>query len=104
MVGLMLEAGAQTDEEDRNGLTPIQIAAKQGYFDILEEFAENKSNQSVNLRYVSNATGLNALHVAALYGEVDALRVLLTHMPAQMKANEPQNINLALSKVSQPNK
>ena len=51
MVGLMLEAGALTDEEDRNGLTPIQIAAKQGYFDILEEFAENKTSQSVNLRY-----------------------------------------------------
>ena len=50
-------------------------------------------------RYISNATGLNALHVASLYGEVDAIRVLLTHMPAQMKANEPQNLNLALSKV-----
>ena len=52
-----------------------------------------------NFRYMSNATGLNALHIAALYGEVDALRVLLIHMPAQMKANEPQNTNLALSKV-----
>ena len=37
--------------------------------------------------------------MASLYGEVDAIRVLLTHMPAQMKANEPQNLNLALSKV-----
>ena len=93
----MLEAGAPSDEEDRNGLTPVQIAAKQGYYDILEEFAA--CNANVNLRYLSAKTGLNALHVAALYGEVDGMRVLLTHMPAHLKSNEPQNINLALSKV-----
>ena len=51
MVGLMLDAGATSDEEDRNGLTPVAIAAKQGYFDILEEFAANTSNP-VNLRYL----------------------------------------------------
>ena len=47
----MLDAGATSDEEDRNGLTPVAIAAKQGYFDILEEFAANTSNP-VNLRYL----------------------------------------------------
>ena len=55
MVGLMLDAGATSDEEDRNGLTPVAIAAKQGYFDILEEFAANTSNP-VNLRYLRDST------------------------------------------------
>ena len=73
----------------------MHIAAKYGHQGIIEELASNK----VNLRLASRKIGLTALHVAAFFGEAEATRELLTHVPAQVKSELPLNPTFSIAKV-----
>ena len=50
------------------------------------------------MRLVSRKTGLTALHIAAFFGETDAVRDLLTHIPAQSASDLPSTPALGIAK------
>ena len=95
VVKLLLNAGASTLDENKSGFTPVHIAAKFGHSDIIAELAVFPG---VNMRQVSRKLGLNSLHVSSFFGETDATRELLTHVPAQAKSELPENIKVAIAK------
>ena len=82
---LLVEAGASTLDETKQGHTPVHIAAKNGFASILDDFAKH----GVNMRLVSRRSGMTALHMAALFGETDAIRELLTHVPSHLRSELP---------------
>ena len=98
VVRLLLEAGASTSEENRSGHSPLHLAARYGHSDIIDEFAKFPG-AGIDLRQVSRKTGMTPIHVAAFFGEAEATRELLTHVPAQVRSEQPVNHNVALAKV-----
>ena len=85
LVKILLEAGASVSDETKKGHTPLHIAAQNGHVHVINEFAKH----NVNLRMLSRRSGMGASHLAALYGEVEALRELLTHIPSHLKSELP---------------
>ena len=96
VVQILLTAGAAADDENKSGHTPTQLAAKFGHTEIISELAKH----GVNMRLISRKIGLSALHVAAFYGETDATREMLTHVPAQIKSDLPSNMQASIAKVT----
>ncbi len=93
-MALLLKADASVAEETRQGLTPVHVAAKNGFTSLLSDFAKH----GVNMRMVSRRTGLTPIHIAALYGEAEAVRELLTHVPSQLKSELPSSAATSLIK------
>lgn len=94
LVKLLLEAGASVGDETRQGHTPLHIAARNGFPLIINDFVKH----GVNLRMISHRSGMTALHVAAFYGEVDAMRELLVHVPSHLKSEFPASVATSLIK------
>jgi NF-kappa-B inhibitor alpha len=92
VVRRLLVAGADICARDRHGNTPIQIAAREGYQDVVStllepvrenELAQNKhetSHQNIpqNLN-VRNYEGHTCLHVASLHGNRAVMQILLAN-------------------------
>ena len=90
VVKLMLQNGVNPSEENKLGFTPVHLAAKCGHADVFDVFAST----GVSLRMTSSKIGMNALHIAAYYGEEDIVRELFKHIPASTKtdmAKKPEN-------------
>lgn len=85
-VKLLLEAGANPIEENLEGMTPINLAAKVGNSEIL-----NGLKKFMPLNSSSKMTGLTALHIAAFYGKADFCREMLEHVPANIISEIPAN-------------
>ncbi|MGH0177747.1 UNVERIFIED_CONTAM: hypothetical protein FKN15_017461 [Acipenser sinensis] len=72
-VTLLLTKGAPVDVPDKNGFTPIHIAAANGHFRCIELLITN--NADVNH---AASGGQTPLHLACANGNYDCIRILLT--------------------------
>lgn len=68
----MLDAGGDPDVLERNGATPLIVAAMLGHADLVDLLIERKAALDIQ-----NNDGATALHVAALFGHPDAITALL---------------------------
>ena len=63
-------------------------------------YSSNNSDGLTVLRTPSRKLGLTALHVAAFFGEAEATRELLAHIPANAKSEAPLTQATAIDKES----
>ncbi|CAB3407274.1 unnamed protein product [Caenorhabditis bovis] len=83
IVKILLENGANAEDENSHGMTALHLGAKNGFVSILEAFDQNL------WRRCSRKTGLNALHIAAYYGNSDFVNEMLKHVPASIRSEPP---------------
>ncbi|PAV85627.1 hypothetical protein WR25_08242 isoform C [Diploscapter pachys] len=83
IVKILLENGANPEDENAHGMTALHLGAKNGYVSILEAFDKGL------WRRCSRKTGLNALHIAAYYGNSDFVNEMLKHVPASIRSEPP---------------
>ncbi|VDD86933.1 unnamed protein product [Enterobius vermicularis] len=80
---ILLENGANPEEENSHGMTALQLGAKHGFVSILEVFDRSLWKRC------SRKTGLNALHIAAFYGNAEFVIEMLKHIPASSRSEPP---------------
>eukprot|EP01032_Pedospumella_encystans_P024627 gene24627-27848_t len=73
----LLECGAEIDKEDENGLTALLLAASAERTDIVKLLLE----RGANINHVDNKSGLSALAMACIVGDVATVEVLLGFNP-----------------------
>ncbi|CAJ0941647.1 unnamed protein product, partial [Mesorhabditis belari] len=83
IVKILLENGANAEDENSHGMTALHLGAKNGFVSILEAF------DKALWRRCSKKTGLNALHIAAYYGNSDFVNEMLKHVPASIRSEPP---------------
>ncbi|GMR55555.1 hypothetical protein PMAYCL1PPCAC_25750, partial [Pristionchus mayeri] len=66
-----------------HGMTALHLGAKNGVVSILNAFDQQL------WRRCSKKTGLNALHIAAYYGNSDFIIEMVKHVPAQVRSEPP---------------
>ncbi|VDN17895.1 unnamed protein product [Gongylonema pulchrum] len=67
----------------QHGMTALHLGAKNGFVSILNVFDHSL------WRKCSKKTGLNALHIAAYYGNSDFVMEMLKHVPASSRSEPP---------------
>lgn len=72
IVTALLACGAEINEEDQDGKTPLHIATAAGHSKTVAALLANGANPEKKDRY-----GRTSLHVAAIYGATDCVTVLL---------------------------
>ncbi|EYC30062.1 hypothetical protein Y032_0005g2426 [Ancylostoma ceylanicum] len=83
IVKILLENGANAEDENAHGMTALHLGAKNGFVSILEAFDKSL------WRRCSRKTGLNALHIAAYYGNSDFVNEMLKSVPASIRSEPP---------------
>ncbi|KJH52965.1 ankyrin repeat protein [Dictyocaulus viviparus] len=83
IVKILLENGANAEDENAHGMTALHLGAKNGFVSILEAFDKSL------WRRCSKKTGLNALHIAAYYGNSDFVNEMLKSVPASIRSEPP---------------
>uniref|UniRef100_A0A8R1HXB3 ANK_REP_REGION domain-containing protein n=1 Tax=Caenorhabditis japonica TaxID=281687 RepID=A0A8R1HXB3_CAEJA len=83
IVKILLENGANAEDENSHGMTALHLGAKNGFVAILEAF------DKVLWKRCSRKTGLNALHIAAFYGNSDFVNEMLKHVQATVRSEPP---------------
>uniref|UniRef100_W6NCU1 Ankyrin domain containing protein n=1 Tax=Haemonchus contortus TaxID=6289 RepID=W6NCU1_HAECO len=83
IVKILLENGASAEDENAHGMTALHLGAKNGFVSILEAFDKTL------WRRCSKKTGLNALHIAAYYGNSDFVNEMLKSVPASIRSEPP---------------
>uniref|UniRef100_A0AC35TT07 ANK_REP_REGION domain-containing protein n=1 Tax=Rhabditophanes sp. KR3021 TaxID=114890 RepID=A0AC35TT07_9BILA len=83
IVKLLLDNGANPEEENSHGMTPLSVGAMRGKDSILEVFDKSLWKKC------SKKTGLNALHVAAYYGNIEFVNSMLMHISANQRSEPP---------------
>ena len=83
IVKILLENGANPEDENAHGMSALHLGAKNGHVSILEAFDRNLWKRC------SKKTGLNALHIAAYYGNSDFVNEMLKHVPASVRSEPP---------------
>ena len=91
-VRLMLSNGVSPGDENKDGFTPVQLAAKCGHSDVFDVFAKS----GVTMKNPSSKIGMTALHIAAYYGEEEITRELFKFIPAVTKSAQPTKPENAL--------
>lgn len=64
-------------------MSALHLGARNGHVSILEAFDRTL------WRRCSRRTGLNALHIAAYYGNSDFVSEMLKHVPASVRSEPP---------------
>ncbi len=75
MVKLLLDKGASIDDEGRNGWTDLQFAVFKGYIEIISILLDKGAKVSA----CEKTSGMTALHYAAIWGNVDAVKEILKY-------------------------
>ncbi|KAK5981003.1 putative Ion channel nompc, partial [Trichostrongylus colubriformis] len=83
IVKILLENGANAEDENAHGMTALHLGAKNGFVPILEAFDKTL------WRRCSKKTGLNAMHIAAYYGNSDFVNEMLKSVPASIRSEPP---------------
>ncbi|KAK6105831.1 Ankyrin repeats (3 copies) family protein [Brugia pahangi] len=83
IVKILLEHGANAEDENAHGMTALHLGAKNGFVPILNVFDESLWKKC------SKKTGLNALHIAAFYGNSDFVMEMLKRVPANLRSEPP---------------
>uniref|UniRef100_A0A1I7TBT6 ANK_REP_REGION domain-containing protein n=1 Tax=Caenorhabditis tropicalis TaxID=1561998 RepID=A0A1I7TBT6_9PELO len=97
IVKILLENGANAEDENsvremdkktnlewfQHGMTALHLGAKNGFISILEAF------DKILWKRCSRKTGLNALHIAAFYGNSDFVNEMLKHVQATVRSEPP---------------
>jgi serine/threonine-protein phosphatase 6 regulatory ankyrin repeat subunit B len=74
MVQLLLDHGWNVNEEDAEALTPLLLAAKEGYSSVVQVLL---NHPQINL-HAQDHCGSTALHAAAKEGHLEVVKLLLT--------------------------
>jgi ankyrin repeat protein len=82
-VKILIENGANPEDENAHGMSALLLAARNGHVSILEAFDRTL------WRRCSRRTGLNALHIASYYGNSDFVSEMLKHVPASVRSEPP---------------
>ncbi|PIO68080.1 ankyrin repeat protein [Teladorsagia circumcincta] len=77
---MVIQAKTKTLE---HGMTALHLGAKNGFVSILEAFDKTL------WRRCSKKTGLNAMHIAAYYGNSDFVNEMLKSVPASIRSEPP---------------
>ncbi|CAD5209581.1 unnamed protein product [Bursaphelenchus xylophilus] len=83
IVKILIENGANPEDENSHGMTALHLGARNGHVSILDAFDKTL------WRRCSRKTGLNALHIAAYYGNSDFINEMLRHVPASIRSEPP---------------
>uniref|UniRef100_A0A158PNG3 ANK_REP_REGION domain-containing protein n=1 Tax=Anisakis simplex TaxID=6269 RepID=A0A158PNG3_ANISI len=83
IVKILLENGANAEDENAHGMTALHLGAKNGFISILDVFEKSLWKRC------SRKTGLNALHIAAYYGNTEFVLEMLKHIPANSRSEPP---------------
>lgn len=77
-VELLLQSGADPDPVDKDGATPLFLAAHRGYHEIVSMILDRDSaDKKMDLEVEWEITGRRALHQAAEHGHLETTRLLL---------------------------
>uniref|UniRef100_A0A914VBG1 Uncharacterized protein n=1 Tax=Plectus sambesii TaxID=2011161 RepID=A0A914VBG1_9BILA len=77
-----------------HGMTALHLGAKNGFVRILEVFDKSL------LRRCSRKTGLNAMHIAAYYGQSDFISEMLSYVPASCRSEPPIYNHLVVKELA----
>uniref|UniRef100_A0A914GWL2 Ion transport domain-containing protein n=1 Tax=Globodera rostochiensis TaxID=31243 RepID=A0A914GWL2_GLORO len=94
IVKILLENGANPEDENANGMTPLSLAAWNGHSGILPCF-ERKY-----WRRCSKKTGLNAFHIAAYKGHSDFINEMIKCVPASVRSEPPMFNHLVMKEFA----
>ncbi|XP_033631150.1 transient receptor potential cation channel subfamily A member 1-like [Asterias rubens] len=94
-VRALINHGANCDASTTNGQRPIHLAARRGLADVIQVLMEADKGQ-VNVR---NNDLITPLHMVALNGNVEALRLLITY-GAKIDVKDINNISPIMLSVS----
>ncbi|KAI6212728.1 CBR-TRP-4 protein [Aphelenchoides besseyi] len=83
IVKILLENGANPEDENAHGMTALHLGARNGHVAILEAFDKNL------WRRCSRRIGLNPFHIAAYYGNSDFCSEMLKHVPPSVRSEPP---------------
>ncbi|VDM95657.1 unnamed protein product, partial [Thelazia callipaeda] len=83
IVKILLDNGANAEDENAHGMTALHLGAKNGFVSILNVFEQSL------WRKCSKKTGLNALHIAAYYGNSDFVMEMLKHVQPNLRSEPP---------------
>ncbi len=82
----LIAEGADLDQTDFRGNSPIYHAASKGHADVVEALAQAGADIEID-----NSFGSTPLHVASRYGHVDVIRVLVTYGADPDAIGRPSN-------------
>lgn len=94
IVKILLENGANPEDENANGMTPLCLAAWNGHSCILSCFEKKY------WRRCSKKTGLNAFHIAAYKGHSDFIMEIMKYVPASVRSEPPIFNHLVVKEFS----
>uniref|UniRef100_A0A7E4VBG3 Ion_trans domain-containing protein n=1 Tax=Panagrellus redivivus TaxID=6233 RepID=A0A7E4VBG3_PANRE len=94
IVKILLENGANPEDENAHGMTALHLGAKNGHVSILEAFDKNFWKRC------SKKTGLNALHIAAYYGNSDFVNEMVKSIPASVRSEPPMYNHLVVKEFA----
>lgn len=81
VVELLLQRGANANEKDNQGWTPLHTATKNGQAEILRLLLEHGADVSTKVKYADDdntaPASLTALMLAAEFGHVESAKVLI---------------------------
>ncbi|VDK70526.1 unnamed protein product, partial [Litomosoides sigmodontis] len=83
IVKILLENGANAEDENVHGMTALHLGAKKGFVPMLNVFDQSLWQKC------SKKTGLNALHIAAYYGKSDFVMEMLKSIPGNLRSEPP---------------
>jgi hypothetical protein len=81
LVTVLLEAHASANAADSRGMTPLFYAARHGHLDVTDALLAHGASPGTK-----NAAGNIAMHIAASYGSLSVVRVLLAALPGSLSA------------------
>ncbi|KIH52759.1 ankyrin repeat protein [Ancylostoma duodenale] len=73
----------------KHGMTALHLGAKNGFVSILEAFDKSLWRRCSRKIEAQFQTGLNALHIAAYYGNSDFVNEMLKSVPASIRSEPP---------------
>ncbi|KAL3075605.1 hypothetical protein niasHT_034972 [Heterodera trifolii] len=94
IVKILLENGANPEDENANGMTPLSLAAWNGHSGILPCFDRKF------WRRCSKKTGLNAFHIAAYKGHSDFINEMIKCVPASVRSEPPMFNHLVVKEFA----
>jgi ankyrin repeat protein len=93
---LLLQRDADLFMTDNNGLTALHVAVAQGSVDLAHAILKKRTARLAGLLHEEENFGRTVVHLCAISGKVDVLKILITMSQSNNEGNDTRKLDLFL--------